>query len=273
VKPTAASDIDTSGSDDGTESEHSVLLKIDGAVATLTLNRPEFGNAIDLALARQLMQCLQRCEHHPDVRVVVITGAGRLFCAGGDLNAIRGQGEASPVYLKELLNYVHESISIIASIPVPVIAAINGTAAGAGFALACGCDFVVAARSARFLMAYTRVGLTPDASSTWYLPRIIGLHRALALTLLNDELSAETLQEWGVVTEVVHDGALEDAVAVLANRLAAGAKEASGAAKRLLRGALGNSLESQMIAEAEALCSAVLGAEAQAGLEAFNNKN
>src|SRR5690606_30421788 len=133
-----------------------------------------------------------------------------------------------------------------ALIHAPVIAGINGRDAGAGFALACACDLLIAVRSARFLMAYTRVGLTPDGSSTWYLPRLVGLHRALALTLLNDEITAETLKDWGVVLEVVDDDDLERAVLALAGRLVNGSVQASAAAKRLLRSSSGRSLESQM---------------------------
>ena len=250
-----------------------VLLQMEGPIAELILNRPESGNAIDLELARELMHTLQACERRSDLRAIVLTGAGRLFCAGGDLKAIHAQGDDAPTYVGELLSHLHECISIIARIPAPVIAAINGTAAGAGFALACACDLLLAARSARFVMAYTRVGLTPDGSSTWYLPRLVGLHRALALTLLNDEVSAETLKSWGVVLDVVEDESLEREVLSLARRLARGAPHASAAAKRLLRSSSGNSLGAQMISEAETLCLALPGDEARAGLESFQNRS
>lgn len=249
-----------------------ILLQIEGPIAKLILNRPDSGNAIDLELARELMHALHVCEQRPDLRAIVLTGAGRLFCAGGDLKAIHAEGDAGPIYVKELLAHLHECISIIARIPAPVIAGINGTAAGAGFALACACDLLVAARSARFVMAYTRVGLTPDGSSTWYLPRLVGLHRALALTLLNEEVTAETLKSWGVVLEVVADDDLERAALTLAERLVGGSTAASAAAKRLLRSSSGNSLETQMIAEAETLCLALLGEEARAGLASFQNR-
>lgn len=246
-----------------------VRLAFEGPVARLTLNRPESGNAIDLGLARELMHALHVCERREDLHVVVLTGAGRLFCAGGDLKAIHAQGGNGPLYVKELLAHLHECISAISRIRAPVIAAINGTAAGAGFALACACDLLIATRSARFVMAYTRVGLTPDGSSTWYLPRLVGLHRAMALTLLNDEISAETLHAWGVILDVVDDGELEARIAELTAQLVGGACGASGTAKRLLRASSGNSLETQMNAEAEALCVALLGEEAKAGLESF----
>lgn len=249
-----------------------IQLQIEGPIARLVLNRPDSGNAIDLELAQELMHALHACEHHSELRAIILTGAGRLFCAGGDLKAIEAQGEQRPRYVRELLANLHECISIIARIAPPVIAAINGTAAGAGFALACACDLLVAARSARFVMAYTRVGLTPDGSSTWYLPRLVGYHRALALTLLNDEISAETLQTWGVVLDVVDDEDLERHVAALAQRLADGSPRAAAGAKRLLRTSAGTALETQMVAEAETLCDALLGEEARTGLESFQNR-
>lgn len=250
----------------------SVQLKVDGSVAKLTLNRPDTGNAIDLNLARELMHALHTCEHREDLRVILITGAGRLFCVGGDLKAIHAAGDDGPAYVKELLTYLHECISVIARIPVPVIAGVNGTAAGAGFALACACDVLIAVRSARFVMAYTRVGLTPDGSSTWYLPRIVGVHRALALTLLNDEVSADTLKSWGVVTDVVDDEALDASLSALATRLVHGSPGASAAAKRLLRSSCSESLETQMVRETETLCRALLTDEAKEGLRSFNDR-
>lgn len=250
----------------------SIELQIEGPIARLVLNRPDSGNAIDLDLARELMHALHVCEHQGDLRAIILTGAGRLFCAGGDLKAIDAQGDDRPRYVRELLAHLHEGISTIARMSPPVIAAINGTAAGAGFALACACDLLVAARSSRFVMAYTRVGLTPDGSSTWYLPRLVGYHRALALTLLNDEVSAETLQRWGVVLEVVDDEMVDRQAAALAHRLADGSPRASAAAKRLLRNAVSTSLETQMVAEAETLCEALLGDEARYGLESFLNR-
>jgi 2-(1,2-epoxy-1,2-dihydrophenyl)acetyl-CoA isomerase len=259
--------------DTETVADGPVLLTISGTIATLMLNRPETGNAIDLALARELMHRLQQCEHLPELKVIIITGAGHLFSAGGDLKAIEAHGDDGPLYVRELLTYLHECISIIARTHATVIARINGTAAGAGFALACACDLLVAARSAKFLMAYTRIGLTPDGSSTWYLPRLVGLHRALALTLLNDEITAETLRDWGVIFQVVDEHELDGAVSMLATRIANGHGSASAVAKRLLRAASSHPLETQMNAEAEALCLALAGEEARAGLADFVNRD
>lgn len=244
------------------------LVKTKG-IATITLDRPASGNAINLALARALMRAMQSCERDKDVGVVVIRGRGRLFCTGGDLVEIRGQGDGAAAYVRELLSYLHEALNLIATIPAPVVAAVNGTAAGAGLALAAACDLTVALDSAKFVMAYTKVGLTPDGSSTWFLPRIIGLKRSLELALSNRAVSAAEARDWGLVNDVLDDKEFEPHVAALASRLASGATNAFGQAKRLLRTSHRETLSAQMEAEADALCAALLGTEAKLGLDRF----
>ena len=249
-----------------------VQLDIADGLATITLNRPANGNAIDLALARALMESLHACEQHPGVRAISLCGAGRLFCAGGDLAAIQSHGDAAPAYVRSLLAYLHEAISAIARIPVPVVARVHGAAAGAGLALACSCDLVVAARSSRFLMAYSKVVLTPDGSSTWFLPRLIGTRRALELALTNRELTAAEALDWGLVNEVVADAALDDRIARLTADLVAGPSGAFGETKRLLRSSLNESLETQMVREMQSITAAFATAEAREGLAAFLEK-
>lgn len=260
-----------SGGQDGEAASgpQGVVLAKAGGVAWITLDRPGTGNSINLELAQALMRTMQDCEHDREVRCIVIRGRGRMFCSGGDLTSIREQGSGSSAYVRELLGYLHEALSSIARIKVPVIAAVNGTAAGAGFSLACACDLVLAQENVKFVMAYTRVGLTPDGSSTWYLPRLVGLHRALELTLTNRDLSAEEARSWGIVTEVVKEKDFDARVEALANTLAQGATGALGQAKRLLRGSFQQTLESQMVAEGEAICAALDGQEAKTGLDAF----
>jgi 2-(1,2-epoxy-1,2-dihydrophenyl)acetyl-CoA isomerase len=248
-----------------------VLAKADG-IAWITLDRVASGNSINLGFAQALMRAMQDCENDHEVRCVVIRGRGRLFCSGGDLLSIREQGAGASAYVRELLGYLHEALSAIARIKVPVVAAVNGHAAGAGFALACACDLIVAQENAKFVMAYTRVGLTPDGSSTWFLPRIVGLQRALELTLTNRELSADEARTWGIVTEVVPEAGFDARIESLATTLAKGATSALGQAKRLLRGSYQQTLESQMVAESEAICAALDGDEARTGLDAFIGK-
>src|ERR1700722_1748277 len=249
-----------------------VRLAVAGGVATITLDRPRNGNAIDLGLARELMQALHACEGNKGVRAIELRGAGRIFCAGGDLAAIRGQGDQAPAYVRSILAYLHEAISAIARIPAPVVARIHGAAAGAGLALACCCDLVVAAGSSRFLMAYSRVGLTPDGSSTFYLPRLIGLRRTLELALGNRILSATEARDWGLITDVVEDDELAPRLAQLTADLVAGPTAAYGESKRLIRTSLDNNLETQMAREADVLARALTTPEAAEGLSAFRSK-
>jgi 2-(1,2-epoxy-1,2-dihydrophenyl)acetyl-CoA isomerase len=249
-----------------------VLLEVHNGAATITLNSARNGNAIDFDLARDLMNVLERCEQDRNIRAILIRGDGRMFCAGGDLVAIHGQGAEAPVYVRALLEFFHEAILSIARIPVPVVAAVHGAAAGAGLALACACDLAIASQSCRFLMAYTRVGLTPDGSSSWYLPRLIGERRALELALLNRDLTAEEALRWGLVNEVVADNRLQERAMELLERLAAGPTAAFGDAKRLVRTSLQNYLPSQLAQEMETLCRALERPEAKIGLSAFRAK-
>lgn len=246
-----------------------VLLDIAGGIASITLNRPQNGNAISLELARALMHAMHDCEREGSVRVVTLRGSGKLFCSGGDLKAIEGHGAGAAAYVRELLAYLHEALSAIARIPVPVVAGIHGAAAGAGFSLACATDLAIATTSSRFLMAYTKVGLTPDGSSTWYLPRIVGLRRAIQLTLLNRELTAEEAHDWGILTDVVADDALPGALTALAQRLADGPVASHGALKKLFRESFEKPLETQLVHEMQAICAALDGGEAKAGMQAF----
>ena len=246
-----------------------VLLDMARGIATVTLNRPLNGNAINLELARALMHAMHDCERDASVRVVTLRGAGKMFCTGGDLKAIESHGSGAAAYVRELLAYLHEALSAIARIPVPVIAGIHGAAAGAGFSLACAADLAIGTQSSRFLMAYTKVGLTPDGSSTWYLPRIVGLRRALQLTLLNRELTADEARDWAILGDVVADTALPAALASLAMQLAEGPTASYGSTKRLFRESFENPLETQLMHEMEAICAALDGGEAKVGMQAF----
>jgi 2-(1,2-epoxy-1,2-dihydrophenyl)acetyl-CoA isomerase len=165
-------------------------------VGHVTLNRPESANSLNATLSSELMDAVVRCEDDPGVRAVVVTGAGpRFFCAGADLKGFYSTGSE----LKSRVSIFHAVLSRLARADFPVIAAVNGAAAGAGMGLACACDLVIAAESARFTMAYTKIGLSPDGSTTYFLPRRIGIGRALELALLNRTLSAEEALQWGIV--------------------------------------------------------------------------
>jgi 2-(1,2-epoxy-1,2-dihydrophenyl)acetyl-CoA isomerase len=240
-------------------------------VATITLNRPEAANALNFELARDLMYASLECDEDPNIRAVVITGAGRFFCAGGDLKSFAAAPEM-PVHLKEVTTYLHAAVSRFTRMDAPVIGAINGVAAGAGMSLACSCDIVLAAESSRFTMAYTRAGLTPDGSSTYFLSRAVGLKKALELTLTNRMLSAQEAEDYGIVTRVVADDDLASETASLATQLASGATLALGAAKRLLHDGWTGTLETQMELETRAIADMARTADAKEGISAFIEK-
>jgi 2-(1,2-epoxy-1,2-dihydrophenyl)acetyl-CoA isomerase len=241
-------------------------------VAHLALARPDHGNAIDLQLAKDLNTALTAWSHDPRVRAVLVTGDGPTFCVGGDLKDFAGHGDDRPQHLADITTYLHAAMSRLMRLPVPVVAAVQGSAAGAGMSLAAAADLVLAGASSRFVMAYTAIGLTPDGSGTWTLPRLVGLRRALELTLTNRRLSAEEAVAEGIATRVVPDDQLADEALALARNLAAGPTGALGAAKRLLRESMGRDLEAQLALETESLARAADSADSREGIAAFLEK-
>ncbi len=242
------------------------------SIATITLNRPDNANSLDVALARDLLQAAIAAVADPAVRAIVITGRGRFFCAGGDLASFAAVGDNMEAVLREVTAYLHSAIGTLAQGDKPVITAINGTAAGAGFSLAITGDFVVSAESARFTMAYTNAGLSPDGSSTWFLPRLVGARKARELMMLNPVLSAAEALELGLLYRVVPDDELEAAVAELATTLASGPTRAYGQVKRLLQASGQNGLESQMQLETEGIVAMGHSADGHEGVSAFLDK-
>lgn len=240
----------------------------DDGVATLTLARPEAGNAIDLTVARELHEVTLAWSVDPAVRAVLVQGEGPNFCVGGDLKAFAGRDDL-PAHLTDVTTYFHAAIARLARLDAPVISAVQGSAAGGGFSLAIAADLVLAAASSRFVVAYTAIGLTPDGGGTWALPRLVGLRRALDLTLTNRRLSAEEAVAEGLATRVVADDALADEALALARALAAGPTGALGAAKRLLRDSSRHDLEHQLTLETESLAAAAGSADSAEGIAAF----
>lgn len=246
-----------------------VQFEIKGGVAHITLNRPDAANTMDHATAQELMQVALACDEDPGVRAAVLTGAGSVFSAGGDLKSFDAQGDALPSHLKEVTTYLHAAISRLVRMQAPLIASVNGVAAGAGMALVMAADLAIAAESARFVMAYTRVGLTPDGSSTYFLPRLVGLRRALELSLTNRMLTAAEALQWSIVNRVVADAALATETEKLAQELAAGPALAYGATKELLHRSWNESLETQMELEARAIAGMGRTADTREGIAAF----
>jgi 2-(1,2-epoxy-1,2-dihydrophenyl)acetyl-CoA isomerase len=241
-------------------------------VATLTLSRPDAYNALNMPLGRELFEASLELDDDPDIRCIVITGAGRAFCAGGDVKDFVDNLGRIGSHIKELTTYLHGAVSRFCRSDKPVIMAINGIAAGGGFSFALSGDLVVAAESAKFTMAYSKIAATPDGSSSYFLPRLIGLRRAMELYFTNRVLTAREALEWGLVTRVVPDGELKATVAALAAELAQGPTKAFGAAKRLLHQSTWESLETQMELEAQAIAASGRTEDFRAGVTAFAQK-
>jgi len=250
----------------------SLLFEISDGVATVTLNRSSAANAIDMTLARELMQVSLRCDDDPEIRAVVLTGAGKFFSAGGDLKSFRANEDAPPGALKELVVFLHAAVSNFARMSAPLVTAVGGAAAGAGMSLAVLGDLVLAAESARFTMAYTAAGLSPDGSSTYFLPRLIGLRRAKELMLTNRVLDAAEALDWGLVTRVVPDAMLIEEATSLARTLAQGPTRAYGQVKALLNESFGETLETQMEREARSIGAALRSTDGREGVRAFTEK-
>jgi 2-(1,2-epoxy-1,2-dihydrophenyl)acetyl-CoA isomerase len=246
-----------------------VLFERRGAVAVLTLNRPTVGNAFDVPLARALMEAAIACDEDESIRCVLLTGSGRMFCAGGDVGGFAKAGDAAPALVKEITAYLHVAIARFSRMAKPLVCAINGPAAGAGFPLALLGDLVIAARSAHLTLAYTAIGLTPDGASTWLLPRLVGLRLTQELVFLNRRVNADEAVALGLVTRVVEDGELAAEAEKLATGLAAGATQAFGAARRLLLQSFESSLETQMELESRTIGEATRSAHGREGVAAF----
>ncbi len=238
------------------------------SVATITLNRPESANSLNPTVAAELMDAIVGCEEDRAVRALIITGSGRFFCAGADLKGFYSQSDT----LKTRVSTFHAVLSRIARAEFPVIAAVNGAAAGAGMGLACACDLAIAGESARFTMAYSRIGLSPDGATTYFLPRVIGIRRALELAWLNRTLTAHEALEWGLVNWVVPDADLATQAHATAATLAAGPTRALGAAKRLMHSGWLTPMESQVDQELRTIGEMARTADAREAIAAFAAK-
>jgi 2-(1,2-epoxy-1,2-dihydrophenyl)acetyl-CoA isomerase len=235
----------------------------------ITLNRPERLNALTAEMAEALMEALEAAEQDRTCRALLLTGAGRGFCAGQDLTEI---AEASAAEIGDLLDAYNPVILKLRALPIPVICAVNGVAAGAGANLALACDIVLAAQSASFLQAFAKIGLIPDCGGTWLLPRLIGEARARGLSMLAEPVSAETAAEWGMIWRAVADEQLMREAEALAARLAAGPTAALGLIKQALDESAVNELEDQLDLEAELQEEAAENPDFAEGLHAFLEK-
>jgi 2-(1,2-epoxy-1,2-dihydrophenyl)acetyl-CoA isomerase len=242
----------------------------DGGVATLTLNRPQVLNSFCAAMHADLAAAFTAIEQDPAIRCVVLTGAGRGFCAGQDLGEARTTevGDAGE-RLERLYNPL---ILRMRRLPVPIVCAVNGVAAGAGASLALACDIVIAARSAKFIQAFVRIGLVPDAGSTWFLPRLVGDARARALAMTGDAIDAAQAADWGLIWRCVDDAELASATQALAARLAGLPTRAIALIKQAFLAGAGNDLAAQLRLERELQREAGATADAVEGVAAFVEK-
>lgn len=224
----------------------SITYELAEGIATITLNRPAVMNALSSALRKDLLHALIRAQ--AEARVMVLTGAGRAFCSGQDL---QDAGKIGSFDLERILNeeYV-PMIKAITDSPIPTIAAVNGAAAGAGANLALAADIVIAAESASFIQAFTRIGLVPDAGGSYWLPRQIGLARSMGAMLLGDKISARQAADWGMIYEVVPDESFAAHIRARAAQLAAGPAVAYRGVKVMLRASFANDLDAQLALEA-----------------------
>lgn len=236
------------------------------AVASIVLTRPD-ANAIDLAFAISFEVAAARCRDARP-RVVVITAEGRHFCVGGDLKSF-SQSEDVGRHLEDVTTRLHNGIATLAEMDAPLVVGVNGVVAGAGLGLICAADLVVASETSSFLMAYTKVGLSPDGGTSWFLARHVGLHRALDLALTNRVLNADEALEWGIVSRVVPDERLAEATEQLVRQLAAGPTSAYGATKRLLRSAYDHGLREQMAKEGASISWLAQGGDGAEGIRSF----
>ena len=247
-------------------------FSISNNIATITLNRPENANALNPIMAKELSNMAIECDENKDIRAVIIEGSGKMFCAGGDLKAFSDAGDSAPALIKQMAGDLHIAISRFSRMDAPTIAAINGTAAGAGFSIAISADVVISTKSAKFVMAYTNAGLSPDGSSTYFLPRRIGDRRARELMLTNRVLSAEEALEWGLINKIVEQENLSATTRELAEEFACGPTLAYGKVKNLLNASFDNGLETQMELETRGISDMARSSDGRKGIQAFLNK-
>lgn len=257
-------------------SDDTVLLDIDGAIATLTLNRPQALNALDVAMTAALGAALERVEDDPAIRVVVLRGAGPHFMAGGDIKWFHGMLDMPVAERKArfgaLIDDVHQSVTRLRRMDKPVIAAVQGAVAGFGVSLLNACDLALAADDAYFTLAYCHIGTSPDGGATYSLPRLVGQKRAMEIALLGDRFDARRALELGLVNRVVAAADLGAETRKLGERLAAGPTAVYAKVKNLIGASLTRTLEEQLAAEQENFVASTLTDDFAEGVRAFVEK-
>lgn len=250
---------------------NSITINIQNKIATLSLNRPEVFNSFNREMALLLQSELDACEKNPEVRAIVITGSGKAFCAGQDLKEVTS-AELNPGFKKILEEHYNPIISRIRKIEKPIIAAVNGVAAGAGANIALACDIVVASENASFIQAFSKIGLVPDSGGTFFLPRLIGFQKASALMMLGDKVSATEAERLGMIYQAFPVENFMEEVNTIATTLANMPTKALGMTKRLLNESMTNSLKDQLDLEGKLQIEAAQSEDYAEGVDAFVNK-
>lgn len=250
--------------------ENSVITSFQNGVCTITLNRPDVFNSFDQNMGRSFQLALDEAAGNRNVRCVVITGTGRAFCAGQDLKEVTS--EHSPGFKVIVEETYNRSVRRICDMEKPVVAAVNGVAAGAGANIALACDFVVAKSSVKFIQAFANIGLIPDSGGTFWLPRLVGMARAKALTMLGSPLVASEAQAMGLIHQAVDDEAFEDAVHALASKLANMPTRGLGLTKKALHAAMNHDLHAQLKLELDLQFEAAETSDYAEGVQAFLEK-
>ena len=253
-----------------------VLLDMSEGVATITLNRPKVLNALDTALAASLSDILHQVECDPEARVVVLRGAGDGFMAGGDLKFFGGMLDREPedrrAEFRSLIHRFHESVLAIRRMPKPVVGAVHGAVAGAGLSIAVACDLTVASDNAYFTLAYCNIGTSPDGGSTFALPRVVGVKRAMEIAMLGDRFDATAALDYGILNRVVPAADFDSEIAKLAKRLAAGPTIALAHTKQLINNSLEATVETQLERETESFANCTATHDFPEGITAFLEK-
>jgi 2-(1,2-epoxy-1,2-dihydrophenyl)acetyl-CoA isomerase len=253
--------------------ETSIRIGRLGAVFLVTLNRPDVLNSFTMPMARALQEALDEADRDESVRALLLTGAGRAFCAGQDLEeALPRDGRQAPPIRDIVARSYNPIIRRLRKIEKPVVCAVNGVAAGAGANIALACDFVIAAEEASFVQAFVRIGLVPDSGGTFFLPRLAGLARAAAMTMLGEKVSARQANDWGMIHAVCSGDRLMDEALALANRLAALPTKAIGLTKRAFNASLAQDLEAQLELEERLQGKAGETEDYREGVAAFHEK-
>lgn len=249
-----------------------VLLDIADGIARIRFNRPQVLNAIDEAAVLAFQAAVNRVAHEEGVRVVVLSGAGRAFLAGGDVARFHEAGRDAARVVSAIIEPFHHAIVMLAAMPAPVIASLHGAVAGAGVSVALAADLAIAADDVQMTLAYSRIGTTPDGSATFSLPRVVGLRKAMEIALLSGAIDAQEALRLGLVNKVVPAADLAAETDALARRLCEGPTLAYGRIKHLLRASFGHSLSDQLNAERDAFIASTHTQDFAEGVAAFVNK-